>query len=34
LPAAVRQQQEFKDGKEWDMPMLNVFRRDGGAIRP
>lgn len=32
LPAAVRQQQEFKDGKEWDMPMLNVFRRDGGAI--
>lgn len=33
LPASVRQQQEFKDGKEWDMPMLNVFRRDGSAIR-
>jgi predicted dithiol-disulfide oxidoreductase (DUF899 family) len=34
LPAAVRKQQAFKNGKEWDMPMLNVFRRDGGAIHP
>ena len=33
LSAAVRQQQEFKEGEEWDMPMLNMFRRDGGAIR-
>jgi predicted dithiol-disulfide oxidoreductase (DUF899 family) len=33
LSAAVREQQEFKAGVEWDMPMLNVFRRDGGAIR-
>ena len=33
LSAAVRKQQEFKPGEEWDMPMLNVFRRDGGAIR-
>lgn len=33
LPVAVRHQQEFKDGKEWDMPMLNVFRRNGDAIR-
>ena len=33
LSAPVRRQQEFKDGEEWDMPMLNVFRRDGGAIR-
>jgi predicted dithiol-disulfide oxidoreductase (DUF899 family) len=34
LSAAVREQQEFKQGEEWDMPMLNVFRRDGGgAIR-
>jgi len=33
LSVAVRKQQEFKDGKEWDMPMLNVFHRDGGAIR-
>ena len=33
LPLAVRRQQEFKDGEEWDMPMLNVFRRDGDAIR-
>jgi predicted dithiol-disulfide oxidoreductase (DUF899 family) len=33
LPTAVRQQQDFKDGEEWDMPMLNVFRREGTAIR-
>jgi predicted dithiol-disulfide oxidoreductase (DUF899 family) len=33
LSVAVRKQQEFKDGKEWDMPMLNVFHRGGGAIR-
>jgi predicted dithiol-disulfide oxidoreductase (DUF899 family) len=33
LSAAVREQQDFKQGVEWDMPMLNVFRRDGGAIR-
>jgi predicted dithiol-disulfide oxidoreductase (DUF899 family) len=33
LSAAVRKQQDFKDGKEWDMPILNVFRRDGKTIR-
>ena len=33
LPNSIRHQQEFKDGEEWDMPMLNVFRRDGGVIR-
>jgi predicted dithiol-disulfide oxidoreductase (DUF899 family) len=33
LSAAMRKQQDFKGGKEWDMPMLNVFRRDGGAVR-
>jgi predicted dithiol-disulfide oxidoreductase (DUF899 family) len=33
LPVAVREQQEFKAGVEWDMPMLNVFHRDGKAIR-
>ena len=33
LPAAVAEQQEFKNGEEWDMPILNVFRRDGGTIR-
>jgi predicted dithiol-disulfide oxidoreductase (DUF899 family) len=33
LSAAVRKQQDFKDGEEWDMPMLNVFRRDGPTIR-
>ena len=33
LSRAMRDQQEFTPGKEWDMPMLNVFRREGGAIR-
>jgi predicted dithiol-disulfide oxidoreductase (DUF899 family) len=34
LSAAVRKQQDFKDGKEWDMPMLNVFHREkNGDIR-
>jgi predicted dithiol-disulfide oxidoreductase (DUF899 family) len=33
LSAAVRKQQEFKDGEEWDMPMLNVFHREGKIIR-
>src|SRR5262249_56797726 len=26
LPPGVRHQQEFKDGEEWDMPILHVFR--------
>jgi predicted dithiol-disulfide oxidoreductase (DUF899 family) len=33
LSAAMRRQQDFKDGEEWDMPMLSVFRREGGAVR-
>jgi predicted dithiol-disulfide oxidoreductase (DUF899 family) len=33
LSKPVRQQQHLGDGKEWDMPMLNVFRRSGGVIR-
>ena len=33
LPAAVRKQQKFKDGEQWDMPMLNVFHRRGKVIR-
>jgi predicted dithiol-disulfide oxidoreductase (DUF899 family) len=33
LSAAVRVQQDFKPGEEWDMPMLNVFRREGDVIR-
>jgi predicted dithiol-disulfide oxidoreductase (DUF899 family) len=33
LTAAMRAQQDFKPGVEWDMPMLNVFRRDGGTVR-
>ena len=24
---------DFVDGEEWDMPMLNVFRREGGTVR-
>jgi predicted dithiol-disulfide oxidoreductase (DUF899 family) len=33
LPESVREQQEFKPNEEWDMPILNVFRREGGKIR-
>jgi predicted dithiol-disulfide oxidoreductase (DUF899 family) len=33
LPDTVRKQQEFKEGEAWDMPMLNVFRIERGAIR-
>jgi predicted dithiol-disulfide oxidoreductase (DUF899 family) len=33
LSAAVRAQQDFKPGEEWDMPILNVFTRDGDGIR-
>ena len=33
LSPAMRLQQDFKPGKEWDMPMLNVFRREGCVIR-
>ena len=31
LAAAMREQQDFKPGEEWDMPILNVFRREGGG---
>jgi predicted dithiol-disulfide oxidoreductase (DUF899 family) len=33
LAKALRDQQDFKDGEEWDMPMLNVFRREADGIR-
>jgi predicted dithiol-disulfide oxidoreductase (DUF899 family) len=33
LSAAMRKQQEFNKDEEWDMPMLNVFRRDGDTVR-
>ncbi|MHB8530344.1 MAG: DUF899 family protein [Caulobacteraceae bacterium] len=33
LSAAMRRQQGFTDGETWDMPMLNVFRRQGEVIR-
>ena len=33
LPDAVLDQQKFKAGEEWDMPMLNVFHRRGKVIR-
>jgi predicted dithiol-disulfide oxidoreductase (DUF899 family) len=33
LSDAVRRQQDFKAGESWDMPMLNVFRREGEVIR-
>ena len=33
LSRPMRRQQEFEDGREWDMPILNVFKRDGDRIR-
>jgi len=33
LSAAMRRQQDFKNGEVWDMPMLNVFQRERGGIR-
>lgn len=32
LSIDLREQQVFSEGKEWDMPMLNVFRRNGNEI--
>ena len=33
LGAAMRDQQEFKPGEEWDMPVLNVFHIEGSTVR-
>ena len=33
LTPALREQQEFEEGVEWDMPMLNVFQRTAEGIR-
>jgi predicted dithiol-disulfide oxidoreductase (DUF899 family) len=33
LTPAMRAQQEFKDGEQWDMPALNVFHRGPDGIR-
>ncbi|MBL8687927.1 MAG: DUF899 family protein [Rhodospirillaceae bacterium] len=33
LTKAMRKQQDFKPGIEWDMPIFNVFRREGRTIR-
>jgi predicted dithiol-disulfide oxidoreductase (DUF899 family) len=33
LSAAMRDQQEFKPGEEWDMPVLNVFHSEGSTVR-
>jgi predicted dithiol-disulfide oxidoreductase (DUF899 family) len=30
---AMRAERGYEEGKNWDEPMLNVFRKDGGAIR-
>jgi predicted dithiol-disulfide oxidoreductase (DUF899 family) len=32
LSKAMRRQQEFKDGEEWDMPVLNIFHRSVDGI--
>lgn len=33
LSQAIRRQAQFKDGEEWDMPMLNIFRSDQNGVR-
>jgi predicted dithiol-disulfide oxidoreductase (DUF899 family) len=33
LTPAMRAERGYKDGEDWDEPMLNVFRRDGGTVR-
>ena len=33
LSPVMRRQHDFKDGEELDMPMLNIFRRDGASVR-
>lgn len=33
LTPAMRAERGYKDGEDWDEPMLNVFRRDGDTIR-
>ena len=33
LDPAMRVQQDFKDGREWDMPMMNVFQHQAGVVR-
>lgn len=33
LSKPMRKQQDFKPGQEWDMPIFNVFRREGRTIR-
>jgi predicted dithiol-disulfide oxidoreductase (DUF899 family) len=33
LTQAMRAERGYKPGEDWDEPMLNVFRRDGGTVR-
>lgn len=33
LTPEMRAERGYKDGEDWDEPMLNVFRKEGGAIR-
>ena len=33
LTPAMRAERGYKDGEDWDEPMLNVFRKDGDTIR-
>jgi len=33
LTPAMRAERGYKEGENWDEPMLNVFRKDGNAIR-
>ncbi len=33
LTPAMRAERGYADGEDWDEPMLNVFRKDGGTVR-
>jgi predicted dithiol-disulfide oxidoreductase (DUF899 family) len=33
LPRAVRLQNKHAEGRDWDEPMFNVFRKEGGTVR-
>ena len=33
LTPAMREERGYQDGKDWDEPMLNVFRKDGATLR-
>lgn len=33
MSEAMRRQRGYEDGKNWDEPIMNVFRKDGDTVR-